>query len=142
MTTAKAKPPGRWTKGQSGNPEGRKPGTGKVAELRASIAEHLPDIIAKLIEQAKAGDAGAARLLIERVIPPVKAMEQPVHMDLSATATPAEQGRAVLAAAGAGDMAPGQAAQLLAGLGALAKLIEVEELSARVAALEGRHVKS
>lgn len=134
-------PPPRWKPGESGNPAGRKPGTGKVAQLRESIAEHVPAIVAKLVEQAKGGDAQAARLLIERVIPPLKAMELPVPIALP-EGTLADQGRAVVAAAGEAALAPGQAAQLLTGLGALAKLIETDELAARIAALEKRNAKS
>ena len=129
-----------WKPGQSGNPAGRKPGSGTVAKLRESIAQHIPDIVAKLVELAKGGDAQAARLLIERVIPPIKAMELAAPMAMP-DGTLTEQGRAVVAAAGAGVLAPGQAAQLLAGLGALAKLIETDELAARVAALETKHLK-
>ncbi len=136
MSTANR--PGRWKVGESGNPRGRKPGTGELGRLRASIAKHVPDIITKLVEQAKAGDAGAARLLLERVLPPVKATEQTVPVALPADGSLADQGRAVLAAAGAGTLAPGQASQLLQGLGALAKLIETDELAARIAALEGK----
>ena len=127
-----------WKPGQSGNPAGRKPGSGTVAKLRESIAQHIPDIVAKLVEQAKAGDAQAARLLIERVIPSIKAMELATPIALP-DGTLADQGRAVVVAVGAGVLAPGQAAQLLAGLGALAKLIETDELAARVAALETKH---
>lgn len=134
MTTAK------WKPGQSGNPRGRKRGTGEVGKLRASIAEHVPEIIAKLVEQAKGGDAGAARLLLERVLPPIKASEQAVAIPLATGASLADQGRAVLEAAGAGVLAPGQAAQLLTGLGALAKLIEADELADRIAALEAKGV--
>ena len=134
MTAAK------WKPGQSGNPRGRKRGTGEVGKLRESIAEHVPEIIAKLVEQAKGGDAGAARLLLERVLPPIKASELAVAIPLAAGASLADQGRAVLDAAGAGALAPGQAAQLLTGLGALAKLIEADELDARIAALEGKGV--
>lgn len=126
-----------WKPGQSGNPAGRKPGTGEVGKLRASIAQHLPEIITKLVEQARAGDAQSARLLLERVLPPVKATELPAPIPLPDGAL-ADQGRAVVLAAGAGVLAPGQAAQLLAGLGALAKLIETDELSARIEALEAR----
>jgi len=133
-----AKRPGRWKPGESGNPRGRAPGTGEVAKLRKGIAEHVPAIISKLVEQAKGGDAGAARLLLERVVAPLKAAEQPVPISLPA-GTLTEQGRAVLQAAGLGELAPGQASQLLAGLGALAKLIETDELAARIAALEGKH---
>ena len=141
MTQTTEKQSGRWPRGQSGNPRGRTRGTGEVGKLRASIAQHIPEIITKLVEQAKAGDAGAARLLLERVLPPVKATEQTTPIDLPA-GTLADQGRAVLAAAGAGLLAPGQAAQLLTGLGALAKLIETDELAARIAALENPHGKT
>jgi len=141
MTQTSEKQSGRWPRGQSGNPRGRTRGTGEVGKLRASIAQHIPDIITKLVEQAKGGDAGAARLLLERVLPPVKATEQATPIDLPA-GTLADQGRAVLAAAGAGVLAPGQAAQLLTGLGALAKLIETDELAARIAALENPHGKT
>lgn len=129
--------PGRWKKGESGNPGGRKPGTGVVAKLREGIAEHVPEIIARLVEQAKGGDPAAARLLLERVLPPIKASEQPVALDLP-SASLADQGRAILVAAGAGVLSPGQASQLLTGLGTLAKLIETDELAARVAALEAK----
>lgn len=126
-----------WRPGQSGNPAGRPPGSGQVGKLRAAIAEHLPDIIAKLVEQAKAGDAAAARLLLERVVPPVKSAEPPVSLVLP-DGTLAAQGRAVLAAVEVGGLAPTQAGQLIASLGTLAKLVETDELEARIAALEGR----
>ena len=135
MTTTK------WQPGRSGNPRGRPQGVGEIARLRASIGKHVPAIVEKLVEQAKAGDAGAARLLLERVLPPMKATEQPAPIDLPA-GTLTEQGHAVLAAAAAGDLAPGQAAQLIASFGALAKLVETDELAARIAALEQKHANT
>ncbi len=57
---------------------------------------------------------------------------------LQAAITLSDQGRALIAAAMGGELPAGQAAQLLAGLGALSKLVETEELAARVAALESR----
>lgn len=54
-------------------------------------------------------------------------------------ATLVDQGRAVLLAAAAGHVTGAQAAQLMAGLGSLARLIETTELAARVAALEKRN---
>ena len=137
--TTRAK--GRFQPGQSGNPKGRTPGSGEVAKLRASIAQHVPAIIKKLVAQAEAGDPAAARLLLERVLPPVKAAEQPVPIELPADGTLTDQGRAIIAAAGAGELAPAQASQMLAGLGALAKIIETDELAARIAALEAKDAK-
>lgn len=71
----------------------------------------------------------------------MKATEQPVALALP-DGSLTEQGRAVLAAAGAGVLAPGQAAQLIAALGTLARVIETDELAARIAALEDRHGKA
>ena len=50
----------------------------------------------------------------------------------------AERGRALLAAAMTGEVSAAQANHFMATLGALAKLIETDELARRVAALEGQ----
>jgi len=52
MTTVKQKPPGRWKKGESGNPKGRPAGSGDVSKLRAAIAARVPEILAKLLEHS------------------------------------------------------------------------------------------
>ena len=136
---ATRKPPAAaWKPGQSGNPQGRKPGTGEVAKLRAAIAGNVPAILESLTTAALAGDVGAARLLLERVIAPLKAAEQaqPLHLP---DGTLTDQGRAVLAAVAAGELAPGQGAALLGAIGSLARVAEIDELAARITALEGRH---
>ena len=106
-----------------------------MARLRAAIGDNVPAIIERLTAAALAGDVGAARLLLERVIAPLKASEEAAPLALP-DGTLTEQGRAVVAAAAAGTLAPGQAAALLASLGTLAKLTEADELARRVAALE------
>lgn len=129
---------GRWRPGESGNPNGRKVGTGEVALLRAGIAKHVPSIVKKLVAQAKGGDTAAARLLLERALAPVRAAEAPVSFELP-EGTLTERGDAVLKAAAAGELSPGQASQLMTALAAQAKLTETDELAARIAALEARH---
>ena len=138
MTTAKKKPPGRWKAGESGNPAGRKPGTGEVAKLRAAIGKRVPELLAAMMARALEGDLGAARLLLERAIAPLKAVEQTQALSLP-DGTLTDQGRAVLAAVAAGELAPGQGAQLLTAIGTLARVAEIDELAARVAALENKH---
>ena len=132
---------GAWKPGQSGNPTGKPPGSGELQRLRAAIGEHVPEIIDQLVAAARAGDIQAARLILERVLPPVKAIElaQAIDMPLG---TLTDQGRAVLAAIAAGELAPGQGSQLLAAIGTLGKVVEVDELAARIAALEARHAKA
>lgn len=127
----------KWKQGQSGNPAGRPPGTGKVAALRKQIEEHVPGIITALVAQATTGDAAAARLLLERVLPPIRATEQAQAITLP-DGSLTDQGKAVLSAVAAGDLAPGQGAQLLQALGSMAKLIETDDLAARIAALEAQ----
>lgn len=137
MTVTEKKKRGRWKTGESGNPNGRKPGTGEVAKLRASIAVHLPAIITQLVSKAQEGDAQAARLLLERVLPPMKAIEQPVELCLPDGEGMTAQGVAIVKAVAAGILAPGQGAALLSGLGALARIKEIDELEQRITKLEG-----
>lgn len=127
-----------WKPGQSGNPRGKKPGSGELQKLRASIAADVPEILAGLVLAAKGGDVQAARLILERILPPVKAIEQAVPLQLPQGGTLTDQGRAVLTAAAAGELAPTQAAQLITALGTLAKIAEVDELTARITALEDK----
>jgi len=137
---AKKKRPGRWKAGESGNPKGRPAGTGKVAHIRAAIAAHVPELVQALVTKALTGDVGAARLLLERTVAPLRAIEpaQPLTLpDGSLT----DQGRAVLKAVAAGELAPGQGASLLSAIGALARVSEIDELTARIEALEAEHAK-
>ena len=135
MTTIQKKQ-GRWKSGESGNPHGRKPGTGKIAKLRESIAEHMPEIISQMVSKAKEGDAQAARLLLERVIPQIKPMEQLVEIDLPVSADLSTQGQSIIQAVADGILAPGQGCALLTSLGTLARIKEIDELEKRLAVLE------
>jgi hypothetical protein len=128
---------GRFKPGVSGNPKGRPRGTGKVGAIREAMNAHVPEVIAQLIALARAGDVQAIRLLLDRTVPALRPIELPVSIAVPTDVTLAAQGQAVVAAVSAGKIAPSQAAVLLAGLGALARVKEVEELEARIAALEG-----
>lgn len=135
MTTDKKKPPGRWKPGESGNPKGRTPGTGEVAAIRAAIADRVPELLAAMMTRALDGDVGAARLLMERCIAPLKPSEQPQAMNLP-DGTLTDQGRAVLASVAAGELGPSAGAALLGAIGTLAKVTEIDELTARVQKIE------
>jgi len=129
------KPPHQWKAGQSGNPKGRPPGRSPITKMRESLAGDVPEILAALVESAKAGDPQAARLILERVLPALKPTEQTQALSLP-DGTLTEQGRAVLAAVAAGELAPTQGAALLGAIGTLARVSEIDELTARIAALE------
>ena len=132
----------KWKPGQTGNPKGRPPGQSEITRIRASLAGDVPEILAGLVTAAKGGDVQAARLILERILPPVKAIEQAVKLQLPNDGTLTTKASAVLSAAAAGELAPGQAAQLIAALGTLAKISEVDELAARITTLEVKLAKS
>ena len=132
----------KWKPGQTGNPKGRPPGQSEITRIRASLAGDVPEILAGLVTAAKGGDTQAARLILERILPPVKAIEHAVELQLPNDGTLTAKASAVLSAAAAGELAPGQAAQLIAALGTLAKISEVDEMAARITALEVKLAKS
>jgi len=121
-------------KGTSGNPAGRPRGIVNQAKLRKAIANDLPDILSALVQKARDGDTAAAKLLLDRVLPSLKPQDEPVRLPLGDDL--AASGRAVLAAVGGAAVTPEQGAKLLQGLGALARVVETDELAKRIEKLE------
>ena len=132
----------KWKPGQTGNPKGRPPGQSEITRLRASLVRDVPDILAGLVMAAKGGDVQAARLILERVLPPVKAVELTHVINLPTDGTLTAKGNAVLNAVAAGKLAPQQGSALLGAIGTLARVTEIDELAARVAELEKQNAKT
>lgn len=135
----------RFKPGESGNPDGRRPGSGWVGKARqemqkawdGSAVDGSDGLRHVLLEKARGGDMAAIRLVAERVCAPLKAVEPTVEVPLEGN-TLTERAMSVLGALGRGEIAPGQASQLLQGLGSLSKIIEADELERRIKALEDR----
>ena len=125
----------KWKPGQSGNTKGRPKGTGEVGKLRAAIAKEIPEILKALIEKAKGGDLRASALLLERVLPPMRAIDPAAPIEISGD-TLTGKGDAILKGVSSGELTPGQASQLLTGLAGYAKLVETDDLAKRLAELE------
>ena len=71
-----------WKQGESGNPRGRPRKSQKtIAQLRSQISEHLPDVIEVLANAAKDGDVQAARILVERCVPSMRALDQNINVN-------------------------------------------------------------
>jgi len=123
-----------WQKGESGNPAGRRPHP--IAERFRKAAEaDLDAIVAAIVEAAKMGDVAAARLVLERVIPPFKSIPQPTPFAMEGDTLTA-RAEEVLAAAASGGLSVQDATALVAAIGSLARLTEIDELEKRVRALE------
>ena len=102
--------------------------------LRYKLTCHLPAILKTLTDAAKDGDIQAAKLILERTLPALKSAAE--TLTLPGADTPASQGRTVLGACAQGDITPDEAATLMQALAAQGRLVEVEDLAQRVAALE------
>jgi hypothetical protein len=122
--------------GQSGNPQGRPKGIqDRRIAARALFDARRDELVAKAIELALAGDTTALKLCLDRAVPAVKPQDVAVTLPFF-TGTIADQGRQVLAALTRGDLTPDHAASVMATVAAQARIVEVEELERRVAALE------
>ncbi|MDR3386217.1 MAG: DUF5681 domain-containing protein [Rudaea sp.] len=139
----KRKPPSTaWQKGQSGNPEGRPKGIpNPQARLRGMIDAEA--IVARLQDAALAGDVQAARTLLERALPVYRSSAAPVDMpELAGALALADKAHAVLAAVSDGRLPPDLGASLVAAIGCVSKIEEVDELLRRVAVLEEARAQS
>lgn len=125
---------GTFKKGRSGNPGGR---PGHVNKLRAKLAAGSEAVIKIVMDAAKSGDMQACRLILERMVPAIKPVSEPIQFDFSGS-TPTEQARSIMAAIAAGDIPPDQGRALIEALASVAKIAELDELSRRLAALEAK----
>ena len=125
--------------GQSGNPKGKPKGTRNkatmmVLQLMEGAAE---EITRTVLDAARNGDLGAAKMVLERLAPPLR--ERPVHLDLPDTGTPEgclHAQSAILHAVGAGDLLPSEGAVLAGIVENRRRSIETVELESRITALE------
>ena len=131
----------RFKPGQSGNPAGRPKGSGLVGQLRQQLSDAAPDIVAKLIESAKAGDSTAMRVVLERLIPNQKPQLPPLAISIP-DGSLLERASSVFDAAIKGDISPDQAASIISMGNEIARLKEYEDLEKRLIALEQKAQRS
>ncbi|WDH33911.1 hypothetical protein PUP62_24225 [Pseudomonas chlororaphis] len=81
----------------------------------------------KVLAAAKKGDMQACRLILERLVPPIKPTSEPVQFELDDADLPSAA-RSIMRAVAGGQLAPNQGKSLIDGLGAVARVIEVAEL--------------
>ena len=76
-----------WQPGQSGNRSGKPKGApDKRTALRELLLPHAPALVEKALELALRGDTTALKLCIDRLMPPLRAKEEPVTFALEANA--------------------------------------------------------
>lgn len=141
MTTEKKRkaPPHAWRPGQSGNPAGRRRGSRNKATLLAlSLMEDAAsEITQAVITAARTGDLTAAKLVLERLAPPLR--ERPISIELPDTSTTegvSKAQQAIIEAVGRGELLPGEGNTMAALVENRRKALETEELERRLADLE------
>jgi len=126
---------GRYKQGVSGNPKGRPPMM--PPEMRQRLVDASPEIVDQIISSAKGGDMAACRLVLERLAPVSKASAAPVYIDgLEASETLSEKANCILNTIANGHCPADVGATLIQSIGAVAKIIEIDELDRRISALE------
>jgi len=128
---------GTFAKGASGNTGGRTTGSGVTGQLRKAILEKSPELLQMVIDKALTeGDVAAATALLNKVIPNLKAANEPVKFELDTSKSISGVGAEIVGAISQGDIALDSGTQLLSSLASLAKLQEMDDLSKRIEALE------
>lgn len=120
---------GYWQPGQSGNPNGRPPGTHPVTQLRNMISVHIPEIVDAMVKAAKEGDAQAAKLLLERVVPTLKPVSEPIFIPELKNKSLEDQGEVIVQAVASGKLTPSQGNQLLMSISSMMTVKEGYESS-------------
>lgn len=136
MAGAKRTTGGKFAPGTSGNPRGRP--KSKTAALKAALEKDGAAVAKKVVDQAKAGDMQACRIVLERLVPAIRPASQTVQFDFDPTAPMADQARQILAAVSHGELPPDQGRALIDGIASLTRVVELDEIARRLAELEER----
>lgn len=139
MTTQRKASATAFKPGTSGNPRGKPAGTrSRSTQLLTALMEGGAEEITKaVIDAARGGDLTAAKIVLDRLIPPAR--ERPIQVDLPDTKTAdgiSAAQAAILQAVAGGHLLPGEAATLSGIVESRRKAIETQELSDRITALE------
>jgi polyhydroxyalkanoate synthesis regulator phasin len=140
-----------FTKGQSGNPSGRKPGSRNQVNImkdalksynQANNTNAVERIIHQLIDKAiDEGDMNAAKLILERSVANIKPISAPVTLPAGIPTDLFAKGEKIISLCECGEISPDIAKELLSSITMLLKVKESTELEKRLAALEQEKVR-
>jgi len=131
----------QFQKGQSGNPAGRPRGSRNKASLRMQemLEQRAEELVNKLVAMAVAGNIGALRLCLDRLVPARR--NEPLFCELPPLAKAADAAvaatAAIVSAAAAGDVTADEAAKLAKVISLYIDSLEAHQFEDRLAKLEG-----
>lgn len=129
---------GRFKKGQSGNPTGKKKGTrNKATQAALVLLEGETEALTrKAIEMAKEGDMTALKLCLDKILPSLKSTAPPVSLNIPLANSLTDTAKSFINAAAIGEIPPDIAANLVSAVASVAKVEEIEQVKDRLEALE------
>lgn len=131
----------KFKKGQSGNPKGRPIGAkDKRSCYRELLEPHAPELIELAINMAKEGNEKMLALILDRILP-ARPRTNPIKIDSDAT-TISDHGRQIIQSMLLGEIDPDQAKTAMSTLTNLMSVVEAEELSKRLDALEAKIIQT
>ena len=131
------KPPKGWQPGQSGNPKGRPVGSRNKKNVIAEEFEKDGSEVARVVMNAALeGDMQAANMVLQRLSPPLRARAEKVTFELTPDAPLHQQANQVLASVAEGAIDPETGKLLIDCIQSVAGIRAVDELEARLQALE------
>ncbi|MBA4943136.1 DUF5681 domain-containing protein [Pseudomonas aeruginosa] len=126
-----------WAPGQSGNPRGRPAGSRNRKNVIADEFAKEGSAVARVVmDAALAGDMQAANLVLQRLSPPLRARAEKVTFELTPDAALTTQAQQIMTAVAEGSIDPETGQLLINCITAFAGLKQVDELEARLIALE------
>jgi hypothetical protein len=126
-------------RGISGNKAGRPRGRpDKRTKHRALFEAAAPEIIAKAIEKAKAGDVDCIRLCLDRIAPRLRDEAPRRRLSLDSALPIEAQAAQVIDALRVGEVSADEAGALLQGLGRVAEIQRIGAIADVVALLASR----
>lgn len=130
---------GRFKKGKSGNPRGKPKGARHKASLMAEMLfeNGIEGVCKQVLTQAKEGNLHAAKIILDRLLPPRK--DRPINFKLpfiQNTTDALEASRLICHAVCNGEITPLEGESLSKMVGIQAKNIELFDFGSRLEAIE------
>ena len=127
----------KFERGQSGNPAGRKPGTGKHQQFRKILEAKAPELIEKAISMALDGDVKMMQMCLDRVLPALRTVDTPIAIpDLQSADTLLEKAHGAINAIFSGDITVQDGLNIAQACSNIARVSETSEQEEQLAQLE------
>ncbi len=124
--------------GKSGNPSGRPKGSKN--KLKQQLIDNVGGILDAMVAKALEGDAAAAGLVVNRVLPTLRPQSELVQFVLDADQPISKQVEQVLTAISQGEVAADVGRKIVETIQSLAQVRAVEDLEQRIIQLEAKQI--